>query len=890
MTDISQIIGKLPDPVSAQLFWERLSENHPSAAKKLEKRSVLLTDVLTLVTYSPLIASTLLNNTEYIWWLDRKRGESVVRNKEELLESLARFSLTNSQIDQNILYARFRRRELVRIFLRDIRGLSTIAEITEEISNLADSILEDALRKARQEMDNRFGSPQVADAKGRLKPADFCIVSLGKLGSRELNYSSDIDLLFMYTAEGTTSGVGSRGSVTNKEYFNKLASAIIKLVGSSSGEGAAYRVDMRLRPYGSVGPLTASLAETIRYYKEKAAPWERQVLIRMRASAGDRSMFRRFAKEVEPIVFSASETVDHALANVKRSKQMIDLDKATSKGIDVKLGIGGIREIEFIAQALQLAYGGRDSWLRSPHTLISLRRLADRDLLSDTELTELANAYAFLRKLEHILQMEEGLQTHLVPNDENRRYLVARKMFFENIRDLDDAVASNMSNVNRVFRRVFDDQIAKSSLMEKPALETPDIELPSESFTLDTANANDLDRASTISQRISTLIGFQPFLADQFETYAAAFDHQNINAEQMAETLSNSFAKETTFSGRLCGLRQSWSGIMLQIAVLDALQHIDIKTSKRLQTYLAEASITSALKIVDLELKDKSVTDIDLSRIAVMGLGKLGGAGVDYDSDLDLVMAYDPDGGSAESFSRAVGIFINVLSAMTRDGSLYRVDLRLRPYGSDGTNAVSIPAFTDYMQTKAAIWEMLAFVKLRGVGGNIELARSVEWDIRCIIHQRALAIPTNELAAETLRVRTSLEKSKTRSRRSTDIDIKYGPGGMLDIYFAIRYLQLRDNVPDDDINRSSGAMLQRLHKVGSLSDADLESMLEGYVFLSRLDHWLRLTTARASKLPLANVRALSITAERMEISSQKDLIDQLNIHRLAIRTSFENIL
>lgn len=892
MTDISQIIGKLPDPVSAQLFWERLSQNEPSAARKLSKKPVLLTDVLTLVAFSPLIASTLLNNCEYIWWLDRKRGEAVVRDKEELLESLARFSLTNSQVDQNILYARFRRRELIRIFLRDIRGLSTIAEITEEISNLADAILEDALRKTRQEMDNRFGAPQIADAKGRFRPADFCIISLGKLGSRELNYSSDIDLLFIYSGDGMTSGGGSRGQVTNKEYFNKLASAIIKLVGSSAGEGAAYRVDMRLRPYGSVGPLAASVAETIAYYKEKAAPWERQVLIRMRCGSGKRSLFRRFAKEVEPVVFSESETVENALANVKRSKQMIDLDKATSKGINVKLGIGGIREIEFIAQALQLAYGGHDAWLRSPHTLISLSRLADRGSLAENELTDLSNAYAFLRRLEHILQMEEGLQTHLIPNEDERRTLIGRRMGFEATMSFDEAVELHVKNVNTVFRRVFDSQ----TLLVKPVINPVVQALPSldplndEPLSGQPITENDLEKASVISQRISTLITFQPFLAERFDTDAEAFDPPSVNTLSFTEKLSAAIRTESSFSGKLSKFRREWSALMLQIAVLDALQKIDIRVGKKLQTYLAEASVAAAIQITADELNEKGVNNISLDHLAVMGLGKLGGAGVDYDSDLDLVMAYDPDGGSAESFSRAVGIFTNVLSAMTRDGSLYRVDLRLRPYGGDGTNAVSISAFEDYMRSTAAVWEMLAFVKLRAVGGNTGLAKNIERNIRGIIHQRALSIPAPELAAETIRVRSSLEKNKAANRRSTDIDIKYGPGGMLDIYFAIRYLQLRDNVPDEDENRSSGAMLQKLNAVGSLGNADLEALLEGYIFLSRLDHWLRLTTARATKLPLANVRALSITAERMNIASPKELIEQLNLHRLSIRTSFENVM
>src|SRR5690606_16303346 len=210
MTTADALIEDLPDPGAARRFLESLAEKHSRQAARLERDRSLLSDALTLASFSPLLAATMLEHPEYLGWLGRKRGEKVVRDKEELLESLARFSLTNSTLEPHVVLARFRRRELLRIFLQDIRRLAAIAEITEEISNLADAILEHALRLARQELDNRYGSPLETDEKGREKPAEICIVSLGKLGSRELNYSSDIDLLFLYSAEGVTSGVGAR--------------------------------------------------------------------------------------------------------------------------------------------------------------------------------------------------------------------------------------------------------------------------------------------------------------------------------------------------------------------------------------------------------------------------------------------------------------------------------------------------------------------------------------------------------------------------------------------------------------------------------------------------------------------------------------------------------
>src|SRR5215213_10915216 len=222
MSDLEHLTSDLPDPESARRFLSSLEEQNAREAAKLKKNDGLLSDVLTLAAYSPLLSTTLLHNPEYLWWLNRKRKTPSVRTKDELLEALGRFVLTHSQLDLHTQLARFRRRELLRIFLGDVRRLATIAEITEDISNLADAILETALRRARQEMDNRFGPPETFDDKDRRKPAEFCVVSLGKLGSKELNYSSDIDLLFLYSGEGETSGRGTRGKTTNREYFIKL--------------------------------------------------------------------------------------------------------------------------------------------------------------------------------------------------------------------------------------------------------------------------------------------------------------------------------------------------------------------------------------------------------------------------------------------------------------------------------------------------------------------------------------------------------------------------------------------------------------------------------------------------------------------------------------------
>lgn len=889
MTDRDSFIFRdLPDPEAAKRFLGQLAERSPALGVKLEKNAALMSDVLTLVSYSPLLATTLLQNPEYLSWLDRERKGSGVRGKEELLESLARFSLTNSQVEPQVLFARFRRRELLRIYLRDIRRLATIAEITEEISNLADAILESALRLAETEMQNRFGQPLETDKKGRSTPARSAIVALGKLGSRELNYSSDIDLIFIYSADGDTSGAGTRGTVTNREYFVKLAEYVTKLVGQPTGEGAAYRVDLRLRPHGTLGALALSVDDMVRYYETEARAWERQVMIRSRASAGDASLFKAFFGRIESLVFSVNETVDSALDSVRRSKEQIDRERSNTGGYDVKLGAGGIREIEFIAQALQLAHGGRDRWLREGHTLISLDRLADRGYLSDVELTDLAAAYEFLRRTEHVLQMENGVQTHTVPDDAERLDLIARRMNFPTADDFRRALGQHTRAVGRSFARIFSSR--PDTEIRDDVDRTDSVENVPASNESTKTDRSIIEKLAVAAPRFAVIVENDERIASSLLPPNTAIDDGRYKSDLFDAVKQSSFGK------RLSAMRKTWTRHLLDIVVHDVFETIDHGETKRLQTRLAEASVEVALEIVRLELEKKYGDSVERLSLAVLALGKLGGRGVDYDSDLDLIFVYDdtvavPSGTShAEFYGRAVELFVTVLSSMTRDGHLYRVDLRLRPYGSKGLSAMPSTKFLEYMSETAVVWEMLAFVKLRAVGGDVSLAEKVETDTRRVIHDRAAAIDAATLRDETLKMRLALEKQRSRTRRGGDVDIKYGEGGMLDIYFAIRYLQLRDNVPDTGEDRSTKYMLERLRQNRSLFIDQFPTLAEGHAFLSALDHNLRLTVGRTTRVPAGNLPAMFAIARRMKLDSVATLTEHLTSHRLAIRGTFDTVL
>jgi glutamate-ammonia-ligase adenylyltransferase len=952
---VEQLLRQLPESHAAQLLFSRLAHGHDSILRLFQREPGLLSDVLAIAAWSPLLAATLEQNPDYLTWLQRERTSTRVRTREELGESLARFALTNSQLDPHILMARFRRRELLRTYLHDIRRARTIVETTEELSNLADATLDYALKLSKQRLDNLYGAPQISDARGRLASSEFCIVSLGKLGSRELNYASDIDLVFLFSDEGLTSSGGSRGQITNREYFVKLAESLLRVVSEPAGEGAAYRIDVRLRPHGRDGALACSLEEATRYYDQTAQDWELQALIRARAAAGSQPLYARFAQRVMGRVFQSDISVPNALTNVRLAKQKIDCQREREeKGFNVKLGRGGIREIEFIAQALQIAFGGRDPWLRAPHTLISLGRLAERGLIAESELSQLSDAYHFLRALEHRLQMEHGLQTHSVPIDRERRELVARRMNFsggDSLVEIDDALAMHTTNVRAAFDRVFaeadlgspavqnrrtpdqDDAFANpdegnarlsasiflkhlapdqaktdvTSLTSRLQNEAVQSLNPHRALSFATRVASSLDKESapeTITEaEISPLIrlcGASEFFGEMIASRTALIHaltaRLGANPHDCLRELRAGVTNQESFRAELDALRRTWAALLVEIGAGDAAGGLQLTEVNRLLTDLAVASIDVAFEIAQREFARRFEKLANEPQLAVLGLGRLGSGGMDYGSDLDVVIVYDSAAPSPvaelshdEAYARLAELVVTALSSITREGYLYRVDLRLRPDGQKGPLVTGSDAFINYLERRAGLWEWLAYVKLRAVAGDREFGRQIETAARKSIHELAHQADHDQLRAETRRVRDRLERERAL-RRNSGLDIKHGAGGMLDVYFAARYLQLRDNVPDDEEDRTTRATLRRLGDAGSLERADFLALDEGYALLRLVDHQLRLILGRSARLPLQDHPAFRDIARRLAYDDACALTRELSAKMLGIRGAYKRIL
>jgi glutamate-ammonia-ligase adenylyltransferase len=379
--------------------------------------------------------------------------------------------------------------------------------------------------------------------------------------------------------------------------------------------------------------------------------------------------------------------------------------------------------------------------------------------------------------------------------------------------------------------------------------------------------------------------------------------------------LRASIDPEKNFSAELSALRREWSRLLIEIGAEDAAGKISLLESNELQTELAVASINVAYLIARREMARRYGPLKGGPRLSVLALGRLASGGVDYGSDLDIAIVYDSLVSSPlasltqdEAYARLVELMIAALSSVTREGYLYRVDLRLRPNGKNGPLVTSSEGFLDYVRQRSAVWEWLAYVKLRAVAGDLELGRMVETHARHAIHEKAREINPDELRQETRRVRERLEREKGRGigqngrqsegrnggrkggkggRHATDI--KYSAGGMLDVYFAARYLQLRDDVADEGEDRSTRATLERLEGSGSLETRDYEALSRGYELLRSVDHHLRLIAGKVAALPSTDYPAFREIAERLGLETPADLSETLRERMHAIREAYDRI-
>lgn len=459
---LSETLPACSDPDMAWNNLERLfsrSRSPLSLAALFERDAASLRTLLRIFSTSQYLSDQIINEPESFELVRVTDGQPAAR--QYLMDEIcAEINVLHEEAAILKALRRYKRRETLRIAYGDLICNQTIETVTRQISFLADALLEAAFQAAFKLVAARFGQPVLRGRNGRPATPRFVILALGKLGGAELNYSSDIDLMFLYDGDGNTDGPRS---ISNKEFFERVGQRLMKLLSEPTELGAPYRIDMRLRPEGSHGPLVVSLEGALHYYDIQGRTWERQAFVKARAVAGDMPLGQEFLERLEPWIYR--RYLSRAdITGIKALKRRIE-KRATVAGAadaNVKTGHGGIRDIEFVIQFLQLLNGGDLPQIRTGNTLEAIGMLEQVGCLTLQECTLLKDNYSFLRKLEHRLQIMFDLQTHSLPTDPLELKKLALRMGYADAdRHVDHAVAleafrTDFQEITELNRKILD--------------------------------------------------------------------------------------------------------------------------------------------------------------------------------------------------------------------------------------------------------------------------------------------------------------------------------------------------------------------------------------------------------------------------------------------------
>ena len=895
------LLAQVPDPDGALNRLERFTRELPArVADALTRQPTLLHYLLALFAHSGFLSETLIQQPELVLWLGRERNLERLKSREELLEEYARFESTALDVEPGLALARFKRRQYLRITLRDILGLATLVETTLELSVLADVLLEKALTRAQTELRARYGAPQTLDVRGRLVATRFAVVSLGKLGGEELNYSSDVDLLFLFDGDGETSAREAVNRLANSEYFIRLAQRLLRIIAGMTREGPVFRVDLRLRPGGGEGDVALSLGAAIGYYQQRAREWELQMLLKARHSAGDEALVREFLAAVGPSLYRGAMHFA-AVEAVVKTREELDrkLDTAAGGRLNVKLAPGGLRDIEFLVQCLQRIHGQEDPWVRAGGTLVGLQKLFDKSYLSARDHSRLAAAYQFLRRVEHRLQLEQGEQTHTVPSEELAMGLLARRCGFRGSQataEFRAALRQHIESVQAIYARVLPgsrpvEESEEFSLRQQDliplagnlpleeirarlrSVNSPLAE-PLEDTPLEGGAARGMQRflgavlsssvnyeaacrtAAALPQAVDILRLSEPLgallerrpgrLAMLLELggSSVAADKQLALAlpgtEQpgLPPELEAMVPRTGTLSQQMAGLRHWFVDAMFLWGAREVCSPRGLEQAQAAYSLLAESVLRAGWAMSPALEGEASVA------ISVLALGRMGTREMDLGSDADLVFVARPEA-LVVARERAEKL-IHIISAYTREGTLFPLDLRLRPRGGEGELVQTPDYLYDYFASTADVWEAVTYLKARPVAGDLPLGEEVCGRVREIAARRFADKEAVRSALAEMRRQLEGEGAKPAEERD---NFKTGPGGFYDLDFLLSAAALRAG----GLSQAGLSLTAQIDQMATAADFrpnEHDELRQAAYWLRLADHAVRLATGQGNaRLP-----------------------------------------
>lgn len=759
-------------------FFQEISQfpHHGEILIAISASSNYLTDIV-------------VRNPEYLYqvfdqdYLSKKLDYNTI-SKE--VDGADRFKSDNSKLN---FLRQIKKRLTLKIGLSDILCLDELISITEQLSFLAKSINAKLFEICHNEILNKYKIQTVSQK--------YCICSLGKLGGNELNYSSDVDLILFYDYNEIV-------SATNKEYHEILSEAAGLFIKSSTAvtdRGYIYRVDFRLRPDGKYSPLCKAVGDYTKYYETRGESWERQMLIKMDYLCGDKALYNQFSTFIQPYVYPSTFSFS-IKEKIKQMKQNIEQQYSDKE--NVKTFSGGIRDIEFAVQSLQLINGGKNKSLRSGNTLKAISFLTEQKFLKKQESKLLSEAYVFYRRIEHFLQLMNDRQTHNITEDKELLNKLAVFLKMKSVNDFRKALENYRKKVRAIYENILssgkDDtqNITSYSMFKNPAK-------AERNFAYLRSGVGLVGRKEFDTRTIELFGLLEPILSKQLSKIPdpdRTLDNfvKIIRSTKFPSMWFSEFTKISFFKNflELCTYSTKAVDIISTSGQAEEFflsRNVFIKHPENLSEYSANEIILSlsvqyALRLISLRELSKTLSDFISHKISfllddsqlpykffIAGLGSYGSMNMSFSSDIDLIIVAD----DVESHPRIQSDFQDFLSKAQTILKPFEIDFKLRPEGKNSPLVWSIKNYEEYLYKRAQVWEFQSLLKMNYVYGDKKLFA----DFRSIILERIGTLNPQTTLEEILKMYRTIQKQAVHVTGG-GFNIKKDHGGLLTIDFILQ--------------------------------------------------------------------------------------------------------
>jgi glutamate-ammonia-ligase adenylyltransferase len=831
------------------------------------------------------LSDIIVRNPEYFYWVVNPSTLKYKLESESLKEDLKQKLNVFKTFEAKVSTLRsIKRKEILRIGLKDIFMKSGLDEITEELSILAQRISSILYQLCYQEVLSKY--------KLRKCPEDYCIVSLGKLGGKELNYSSDIDLIIFYENDRKLNA-----SLTYKQVIIESTLLFIEKATEITSSGFLYRIDLRLRPDGRNSPLCRSLTEYLDYYESRGEDWERQMLIKACFVGGNKSLYEKFVRYLTPFIYPNTLTAS-PLEQIKRIKS--NIEKRTNEVDNIKLSSGGIRDIEFSVQALQLLNGGAIKELRTGNTLNAINTLTLNKLLSEDEHKKLSEAYIFYRKVEHYIQLMNDRQTHTIPVEGEIPERLASFLKFKDVKELRGTVANHRKDVSAIFNSIInvDVQTEKENLIDEIIF----------------VNKSKAQKNLDFLREGKGLLGNREFDKRSIDAFNLIEGHlykrlkESVDPDRLLENFVRvirnaqfpsiwysefSDAEFFNFFLKLCEscqfcidqfseekeLREMF--LVRKVFVQPKPEQLNEMNIKQIRFLLSLQFLLGLLKRRDVsEILQSSISNfifrkfselnknkIKENNFLIFALGSFANSEMSFSSDVDLVFIAE----ESSINNQTNKLFQNLLLALKMELKPVDVDCRLRPEGKSSQLLWGIKSYSNYILSRARIWEMQALSKAKFLAGNRNMFKLLLTSIKKRIQEER----PEKIKKELLEMRKKLYPVNIGGI-DEQFNLRKSRGAIADVEFIIQYFLLQN-------------AKAFIHLIGMRTDKtalglkeifpefqNTDELVSGFEFLKKVEMVLQCTFgSNLPKIPSEKAK-LKLLSHNLEFKSNEDFLKELN--------------